>query len=126
VVLYKSYKARGSWGENFITKAVDEFMGPNESNCPAKVLDYLDQHAPLDPTSKHDEYARDWRARCRKNLDKRANAEKPYEGCTILLAKPLRFSNGAELDTFEYRNKRLYNGGLRYSVDFRKYEYVVL
>lgn len=52
----------------FCYKDMDETMGPNEAHCPAKILDLL--------TPTDNEYADEWRARCRKNLEVAAELKK--------------------------------------------------
>lgn len=49
----------GKW---FSYKLIDETMGPNACDCPKSVLDAL--------TSIDNEYAQDWRKRCRERLTK--------------------------------------------------------
>lgn len=82
---------------NFGYKDLAESMGPVESDAPAKVLDAL--------TSTDNEYALQWRQRCRDNLGKRAEARKRQKaitvGVVIQTAIPLRFANGLEASRFE-------------------------
>jgi hypothetical protein len=100
---------------NFWFKDMDETMGPNESECPRKILDLL---SPLDDLygppfigplkqyqSRPGQYARDWRARCEDRLARRAAAPKVRKGTRIRLPEPLRFTNGAEYQTFTYTGK---------------------
>jgi hypothetical protein len=108
-------------------KDMDEGMGPNESSCPAKVLNALSELTP--DAGGH---AKDWRARCRANLAARrenmAAALKLAEGAVVKLAKPVEFRDGTKADTFRVtyttrrgRRKRVYlglNGG-RYSFPAR-------
>lgn len=70
---------------NFGYKVIDEFMGPAESHCPAKVLDAL---SPTDA-----EYAVTWRARCRANLAK----PMPQNGDLLCFASPLVYGSGEEV-----------------------------
>ena len=65
-------------------------MGPCETDCPASILDLLT------PTDK--EYALDWRARCRANLERRAR--KLADGDRIRLPEPMKFSDGNVLQEF--------------------------
>lgn len=85
----------GSRGDdmNFGYKDMDESVGPCESQCPVGILDML---TPLAAGDKS--YAADWRARCRANLEKKKN--KPKVGDMIVLAEPLKFTDGNMLDTF--------------------------
>lgn len=50
---------------NFGMKAISEDMGPAEDRCPAAILKLL---SPTD-----NEYAIDWRERCRKNIEEKKN-----------------------------------------------------
>ena len=69
---------------------LDESMGPCEADCPARILDLLT------PTDK--EYAREWRAHCRANLERRAR--KLSDGDRIRLPEPMKFTDGAEIQEF--------------------------
>ena len=55
--------------DSFGWKDMDETCGPCEAECPAKILDLL--------TPTDSDYANEWRARCRENLErsKRASAQ---------------------------------------------------
>lgn len=79
---------------NFGYKDMDETMGPNEAKAPAKILDLLS------PTDS--EYAIKWRARCRKNLERKAAAAKVKKGVTVKFAAPIKFTNGDEIDEFVF------------------------
>ncbi len=50
-------------GHNFGWKDMDESMGPCEAQCPERILKLL--------TPTEYEYAKDWRARCWANIEKR-------------------------------------------------------
>lgn len=51
-------------GGEICYKEMDESMGPNESRCPLRIINKLEELAPLsDPSS----YAYKWRERCRAN-----------------------------------------------------------
>lgn len=50
---------------NFGMKAMSESMGPTEDRCPASILNLL---SPTD-----DEYALDWRQRCRQHIEEKKN-----------------------------------------------------
>jgi len=52
---------------NFGYKDMTEDMGPNIANAPVKFIDRLDREAPLNDENDKSGWARDWRARCRKN-----------------------------------------------------------
>src|SRR3546814_18607482 len=69
---------------------MEESMGPCEADCPARILDLLT------PTDK--EYAREWRTRCRANLEFRAR--QLADGDRIRLPEPMTFSDGNVLQEF--------------------------
>lgn len=80
---------------NFTYKYVDETMGPNESNCPAAILDLL--------TETDSEYAREWRGRCRQNL---ANpAPTVAKGATVEFEHGLRFGDGVTASVFTFMGR---------------------
>jgi hypothetical protein len=56
---------------------MDETMGPCESSCPERILKLL--------TPTDSDYAKEWRARCQKNIDWRKTRPKIVEGSTITL-----------------------------------------
>ena len=78
------------------TKPVSEDMGPAEDGCPARILDLL--------TAPSNEYARQWRERCRARLAR----PRPRKGQTVVFATPLTFTNDEVHDTF------VYEGGSRF------------
>lgn len=83
---------------NFGMKWVDENMGPNEDNCPARILDKLT------PTTS--EWAVGWRQRCRDRIAAsavartRGKAVKP--GTRIRFDTSIEFGDGVTRDTFTY------------------------
>ncbi len=79
---------------NFGYKDMDESMGPNADNCPARILDLL--------TQTEYEYALSWRERCRKNL----NRPKLAVGQILKFKDPIRFRDGLLLDTFRVEKVR--------------------
>lgn len=87
---------------NFCHKDMTETMGPCEDRCPARILDLLD------PTT--DEYALEWRQRCRDRLAKRADAAKVRPGQVVRFARPLEFANGENLDTFTFQKGSTFRG----------------
>lgn len=82
-------KARN--GENFGYKDMSESMGPHACRCPASVLDRLG------PTENA--HALEWRQACRTRLALLAR-RKPKPGDTIVLPKPVSFSDGYEAASF--------------------------
>lgn len=99
------------FGENFIYKMQDETMGPYDAQASAKVLDALD---PIDS-----EYANEWRAKCRANLESKAKAKKVTKGTIVQFAEKMNFTDGVDEDTFVFieRNKfRRVSDGVRVSI----------
>lgn len=82
---------------NFSYKDIDESMGPNEDECPERILKLLSPIAPDDQS-----YARDWRERCWKNIERKKNRPKVRKGDVVKFAKPLKFTDGNEIDTFKF------------------------
>lgn len=90
------YNPRSTDGHVFGYKDMTEHMGPNESECPASILDLLT------PTTH--EYAIPWRARCRANIATRqGRSVKPTSrvGQTIIFDPPLQLNDGSSVTTFE-------------------------
>lgn len=78
-------------------KDMSEFEGPNESECPERILDLL---TPLDDRSDPRGWARAWRARCRANHQRRARARALAPGDVIRFPNPFSFSDGTTLRSF--------------------------
>jgi hypothetical protein len=76
---------------------MDETQGPNIANCPIRILDKLSE-PPLN------QYAADWRRRCRANAGMRSQQDKSLRslkpGDIVKFNTPLHFTNGEEADTF--------------------------
>lgn len=84
---------------NFGYKDMTETWGPYEADCPRSILEKLS------PTSNDNALA--WRAKCWENVRRREAASALKSGDQIQFKVPIKFSNGAELDTFRYEwNKR--------------------
>lgn len=90
IVCLVRWNPRARDGYIFGYKDMDESMGPCEADCPAHILDLLT------PTDK--DYAREWRARCRVNLARRAR--RLVDGDRIRLPEPMTFSDGSVLQEF--------------------------
>lgn len=87
--------------DGFGYKAMDESWGPNEANCPARILNML---SPLEELHGEHEHARAWRERCRENLAAKGKLRKQKAeltpGTRIKTAKPLLY-DGVPFSTFE-------------------------
>ena len=75
-------------GLSFGHKDMSENSGPVQCDCPASILDMLSE--------TDNEYALEWRARCRNNLKKKI----PPFGSKVRFEQPIRFEDGAELQEF--------------------------
>ena len=93
-VFLLNYVPRAKDGFTFGYKDMDETVGPNADNCPARILDLL--------TPTESQYANDWRNRCRARLERRI-ANKVSDGDVIKLETPLNYSGYGEADTFKVR-----------------------
>jgi len=86
------FRPRDPEGYTFGKKDMDETMGPNIDNCPAAILDLL--------TEPENDWARDWRIRCRAKITARQNRPRLVDGARIKLAEAVHFRNGTKRDTF--------------------------
>lgn len=90
-------------------KELSETMGPFYYRCPERILDVL--------TPTDSESANTWRAKCREYHAARKARPKIRAGDTVRFAAPIRFSNGAELDTLQFvRGSTFSDGWGRYRV----------
>lgn len=89
-------------GYNFGYKDMDEFMGPCASDCPADILALLTPLTIDEDGDRRDSLtaAREWRARCEQNLQRRKLAKSLKHGTVIALSTPLRFTDGVERAKF--------------------------
>jgi hypothetical protein len=97
VVCLVAYNQRDKEGYIFGYKDMDETMGPCEHDCPAFILDLL---TPIDS-----KWANDWRQACRVRLAK----VRPRAGQVLVLAEPLRFTDGAVLSRLHAVERRIRN-----------------
>lgn len=85
-------------GGETAVKMQDEEMGPCDTKCPDRLLDMLDE--------TDNDYAKEWRAKCRAYNAKVAQAKSITEGTTIVLTKPVEFSGGyGKATRFTYTGK---------------------
>ena len=84
-------------GEGFGWKDMSEDMGPNECDCPKRILDLL--------TPTESEYAREWRDRCNARRSEKARQRKVISaltpGTVIRFGHPITFKSGRSSDTFK-------------------------
>jgi hypothetical protein len=112
---------------NFTHKTMTETAGPCDASCPARILDLLtpiteDQHT-AHPVRKYGYCpacaALEWRASCREVADNRARAAKVRKGQVVKFSKPIEFRSGAEVDTFRFLERDVFQGyedGYRYRI----------
>jgi len=84
---------------NFGYKDVGESMGPRLADCPASILNLLTDPPPND-------YATEWRARCRASLKKQAGLRGLHVGDLIKTTEPIHFSNGVDVTVFQVTGVR--------------------
>ena len=92
VVCLTRWTPKARDGHIFAYKDMDESCGPNESQCPAQILDLL--------TEPSNDYARAWRARCRARLVL-TGRKLPKTGDRLIFPEPVRFTDGYEGRAFE-------------------------
>ncbi len=97
VVCLVNCNRRARDGYIFGYRDMDEMMGPGEYDCPGAILDLL--------TPTDSEWAKDWRQKCRARLAKL----KPQVGQIIVLAKPIKFSDGSVLSRFSVVERTVRN-----------------
>ena len=97
---------------NFWHKEIDESSGPCEDECPERILKLL---SPLDeiygppfigPMKQYQsapgQHAREWRARCWANVERRKAQPKVTPGTVVRFAHPVYFGSYGEYDTFVF------------------------
>jgi hypothetical protein len=107
---------------NFGYKDMTETMGPNEARCPESILKLLSPLPECDLTDeRHSEerpncstcWAREWRAACETYHAKRKARPKVAHGSVVRLARPVKFTNGFEGDTFTVERRKTARGGTK-------------
>lgn len=84
----------------FLYKDMDEFCGPVESTCPARILERL---SPTDHV-----YANAWRARCWAHVRKIETAKEIKPGAALNFAEGLDFGRGRLFTRFRYEPSKRY------------------
>ena len=107
--------------ENFGYKAVSEFMGPVNAQCPKRILKKLSSLdvivASGDYSEDGVEYAREWRKRCLESIE---FSKKLSSGAIIKMDSPLDFTSGNSYQYFKRVGKRWYaiaNYGTKAEID---------
>ena len=95
VVCLVRWNPRAKDGYVFAYKDMDETAGPNEAECPERIL------ALLSPTQNHS--ALQWRRRCIRNLAR--PTAKLEDGMRIRFASPIKFTDGYEGQEFFVRKR---------------------
>jgi hypothetical protein len=93
IVCLVRYNPRNRDGYVFGYKDMDETMGPRETECPVAILDLLT------PTTSED--TNEWRERCRRFAEKRANSPKLRHGDHIIFPEPITFTDRTPHSRFE-------------------------
>ncbi len=95
-------------GYNFGYKDMDECMGPNESECPRRILDLLSPIEEIcEPGTSGFESATAWRARCLAHHELARKSKNLKNGTKIEFKDSIRFVDGYEGKTFRIdRQKR--------------------
>lgn len=73
---------------NFGYKDMDETCGPNQTECPKRILKLL--------TPTDHEYARNWRAACWERHERRGKANGLKHGQLVKFKWPMKFTDGRE------------------------------
>jgi len=106
---------------NFAYKEMGETMGPAEDDAPAAVLDAL--------TPTDNQWANEWRGRCRANLARRAARPTVKRGDVVGFAQPLAFANGETLSELVFVERTTFtkpDSAVRYRVPrWREREHTV-
>jgi hypothetical protein len=90
---------------NFSYKDMTEHAGPNEVNCPKRIMELLTE---LAPTS---EYAIAWRKRVQEYWNKKANVNKLANGSILKVSEPVRFTGG-DYEYFKKEGSRFIAGAM--------------
>lgn len=114
---------------NFGYKDQDESMGPNDADCPEKILNLLTPLPVGDDGEPLSEWAAEWRRAAWENVEKRKAAPKVSKGDVVTFSEPIQFVGGATLDTFRFISGSTFTGGAwgqRYRItNWRKRSYSV-
>ena len=128
-VVYLLRWSKGAY--NFSYKSMDEFAGPNEIECPLRIMKLL---TPLNDTNDVNGWARNWRDKVYKHWDtqKKINSGK----FIIKTETPVNFRNGLSFSYFKKIGKKLFAGSLQvngifapycpvhFNLKYRKYELI--
>jgi len=90
---------------NFSYKDMTEFAGPNECECPERIMKLL---TVLNDTNDSNGWAREWRKRCKETI---LNRKKMKTGNYVIKTnEPVNFTSGASYQYFKKIGKRMYAG----------------
>lgn len=92
IVCLTKWVPKAQDGFNWGYKDMDEFMGPNEVDCPLRLLNML---SPLHGSVET--YARQWRDDCRFRAE---NMRSIHKNGIYKIASPVAFIDGVKEDTF--------------------------
>jgi len=82
---------------NFAYKDMTEFAGPNQSECPKRIMKLL---SPLNDENDPNNWAREWRKRVNDYWAKRDTMSK-NKGSVIKTKEPLNFTSGSDYQYFK-------------------------
>lgn len=111
---------------NFSYKDMTEFSGPCEDACPERLLKLLSpfRREAAFAAAKYAQsmrWAANWRARCWANANKAKNKIKLKPGLQVKLPRPVRFANGAWVDTFMVERRGGNKQGFVFANGFTRY-----
>ena len=106
----------GNW-QNYTFKTMDESCGPNDVDCPARILDLLSPLEQLYGAGANAQWARKWRETCRARAEKRAAKPAVRKGDVVEFSEPIKFQSGAELTTFVFEQ------GSRFKDEHQRWSY---
>jgi hypothetical protein len=103
---------------NFAYKAMDEFCGPCEVECPERIFKLL---TPLTVGNDENGWARKWR----KSVAQYHASKNIIKGSFIFKTEePIKFSNGGSYQYFEKEGRKIFVGRLTNDNEFVRYRQV--
>jgi len=93
---------------NFSYKDMTEFAGPNECECPQRILDIL---TPLNDKNDPNGWARQWRKNC-EDVHKKREIVKKAKDSIFKLNNPVQFTNGFTTQYFKKIGRILWGGNM--------------
>lgn len=94
---------RAKDGYNFGWKDMDESVGPNEAECPMRILRLL---SPLEPTEVKNRHSIAWRQKCLENIARMKIAKSRQAGALVFLPGGATFKGFPEREYYFIFQKR--------------------